>query len=742
MLERKIGATLALALLVMLLAAGAQTATAVKSTTISAAVVPAPFGYSLMFSNPQPITVYGYETQGNNYYQYPAELPSDGTYILATSAISDVSYVYTNLGLEQLQIITPESLDEAYIVDTPSGRYLIYSGNDNLFYSPYLIFYEQQPNASALQAFLVTYNEVNFTWAGNELVFVAPPYGPGTGEPSLTVIWSGGMTSMTLDELLNLPAGCLTWFGSNGGSLPQWAGGVVDSVACTANIVPITTITVNGQNYIVVFAAATRYGHISYVVLGWPSVSELVQLGLLQPLGTDGGLLHIVSLSSNEKYVYVFHQSSATLQLIEPVFATDITEQLSNGSLACVIPQSASVVYYLLWRYRQLQGTVIMMPGEFVLLEYNGTYYYCHGQLGWLTSNMMPLAVGPRYSEITYPIHIYSPVGMPFLLVMSDGTVMEATSTSVPWSTYEHNVIIVVTGAGAEPIRIYTTSIFVSPTTVLATIIVMVTGVVIARSRKTRPVPKITVVYDVAPPAPAEFAPEDLTRDTVQKYVDTYGVCPDALDLADRQYGILTPIPYDLRGEPPLVCNFKTWGATERALKDVARIFRDALWYLKRSGPSYGFFLTSIGEYTPYVYMYKQEEGESPPLTLIRAFESAYHMEKGEIATLPGYKVSKGLVIVVSDDALDDVKKEVDILFGTVKPGASGGRQFSITAYASQRGLNVSVPPTELDTFANEKIHRIVVVSRSNLRELVEFIADITEEEVMKIRGFVGAQGQ
>ena len=699
-----------------------------------AEVIPAPIGYSFQFQNPYPKYIAGYRDKGGNYHPYRAELDT-GTLILA----DDLDYVDKLIsGVEtgKVKKIIDEDIYRAYGIDLPGLDDLIIYGGGKVYISQYNIYINNKPESENAPGPVLVINEYMVDFRESE------KYSLGLAISSLsspvTVITRDGLEITTrLSDLLDVSEACVSWFQYPPPGTP-WVGGIVMSPTCLKNIKVIKTFNYEGRPYAVVFSARTKYGKIQYVIMAAPTAEVLEEAGIISPVRVNEKLHIIKDITLDNTFIYIAPSEKARIEPGTVVHASDATQIITeNGEkkYVCVIPSNTTITYYLLWRNRELKGTVYLEPGEIVLMKIGKKYYYCHGDLSWLDNDDMPIIKASGYKEIKEPILMYTLSGKPFLVFTANGKVYSSNRVKIPFDLYEGNEVFIFAVGDVRPVVITQSSIFASPFFILSVLFVGVVISLVVFSRRKEEPEKIKIILDLPKPTSMKVASKEIVSDVVRKHVDQFGVCPDVLDVV-IYHNILPPLPdkIDNPFQEILLCPFKTNEKTERVLRKLAEILLYSVWALRRSGRSRGFFYTLIGDTMLYMYWYKHEDEKKPEELILNAIESAYRTS----VRYPYYKQSLGLVILVEDELLTRVKKEVEYM-RMLSSGEESVRGYAISSYLSVKGLQSRIPADRLQKFMNEKIPAILVVSESNLTELIEYLEErlvsFAELYYKKVRG-------
>jgi len=700
-----------------------------------AEVLPAPIGYSLTFQKPYPQYIAGYRDVGGHFHPYRASIGETGVLIYAESNLY-IRKLVSGTETGRVRLIKVEDINKAYGINLPSTNDIIVYGGGTVYISHYNIFINTVPEANAPGPILVI-NEYMVDFSKSK------KYSLGLAVPSLTspitVITKDGLQITTrLSDLLGVSESCVTWFQNPPPGVP-WVGGVVMSPTCLKNVGKVyKTFTYEGRPYAVIFSAKTQYGDIDYVILASPTAEVLEMASIISSLRTNPKLHIIKGVTLDNTYIYTAPSPNAMIvrgEILPASDATQIVQVKNETKYVCIMPSNATILYRLLWKNRELRGTVYLLPGETVLFKAGSKYYFCHGDIDWLDNDDMPIVKGPAFKELIHPILIYTISGKKFLVFTSNGKVYSTNNIELPFSVYQGNEIFIYAVHTVRPVIITQTSIFTSPFFILAVLFVgVVVSLVVFGRRKEEP-EKIRIILDLPKPKSLSVASKETMQDVVNKHVDNFGVCPDVLDVV-LYHNVLPPLPEKLESpfEEVLLCPFKTNEETEHILRRVSGILLYSVWANKRIGKNHGLFYTLIGDTMLYTYWYKRED-EPPEEVIVRAVEKAYKTH----IKYPYHKLPLGLVILVEDNLVKQVRKELEYIQLLTTAGSELVRGYAISSYVSVKGVRTSVSPDKLQKFVNEKIPTILVISDKNIHELIEYleerIVSFSELYYRKMRG-------
>jgi len=682
-------------------------------------VVPAPVGYSLTFHEARPARISGYRDSLGNFYPYRANVGETGVLLIVSGRLN-VERLISREETSLVQFVDVVGAGEAYAIAEHRGGFLVVHGGGLLFYSHYDVYAKAEPPPGATGRVLVAYEDyVNFDLAKNYTValFSTSP------QHSVTVVLRRDFSLSTrLADLLGVDEACIARFEERE-DVP-WRGGVIVSPTCARNLEVFRTYTYKGSPYAVVFSANTRYGKIDYVVMAPLSSRTMVEAGLLSYVLAPPEL-HIVKLDRDDVFIYRAFSFDSLAWRIPVVKVIDVTQTVSGEKgekrRVCVLPARAEVEFALLWRSRELEGTVTLEPGEVILYKLENTMYTCRGDMSWLEFDDIPYIRGPAYREFKHPIYISSGSGK-FLAVTSNGKVYLTSNLEIPFRIYEENELFVYKAGGVTRVQLAQTSIVTTPFFVLGVLVlaVLASTIVFGRSRPEKEA-KLKVVIDLPEPKPLTLASSESLGPLLRKHVDMFGVCPDIYEVV-LYHKVLPPLP-DKVVDPSevLMCPFSTNPETERVLRAVAEVFHHAMWAVRRAGKSRGFIYTLVGDTMLYYYWYKVEGERKPEEVIVRAVEAAYRTRP----QYPYHMYPLGLVIVAEGELARAVEREVSYM-QVLSGGDERSRGYALSSYLSVRkGVSPRhIEADALQNFLNEKIPSIIVVSSDTLTRLIEHAAE------------------
>jgi len=716
---------IAVALLLLLPASIVEASTA-KEALVE--VYPAPIGYTVIFQPPYPSRVYGFRDDAGNFYPYRASLENNGLMILIDN-IYRFKTVITSEGASTVKILNDLKLEAIGVTTDKGDNYILFTGGQ-VYTSPYYIFINTvPPNPSAFDVFerrrvlVFSENSVDFR--------ISAQYGYSLGlvvtsqlAPISVYTKDGVLLSMRLSDLLGVSDACITWFSD----LPPgetWIGGVVLSPTCMSNLRVIKTYVYNNRPYAVAFSLKTRYGDIDYVIMAKPTVAVLKYIGILFPV-TASPPLHIAKTADlSVRNIYIAVSDQGYVALGKKFNAIDITQmiEVSKGrrSYVCMIPARSSLVFALAWRRIDISSTsaLELLPGEVVLIEADGKHYFCHGDMSWLDYAELPVVRASQFREIVYPIQLLSSSGQPFLAVLANGKVYLSNDIIIDFNEYQQNELFVYAIGAARRITITQASIFLTPFFGIAVIIVLVFASVVLFKGKKNESDIIRVIIDFPKPYPRKVASENDVVEAAKKHVNMFGVCPDLFDIVIF-HNMLPPLPEKVPDpEQEIVCPFNTNPETESVLRYISNTLLSVLWVTKRTSPSAGYFYTILGNTMLYMYFYKHE-GEPVEKAIVNAVTEAMKIR----IISPFYMMPLGLVIVTTDDRKKVFDDELEYLMTLSTAAGESVRSYAISSYITVKGVPTTEPPDELQKFVNEKVPTILVVSYSNLPELLKYLAE------------------
>jgi len=688
---------------------------------------PAPTGYTIIFQPPYPSRISGYRDNAGNYYPYRASLKNNGVMIL----VGDISLFKTVIspeGTSSVKILNDVKL-EAYGLITDKGSLVLFSGGQ-LYTSRYRIYINTKPvtppsnNIFQNRLVLVIYeNSVDFQLSKYYYTLGLSVTSQDSG---ITIYTKDGMSlSMRLSDLLGVDEACITWF-SNLPSNVYWVGGVILSPTCTRNIKVLKTYVYNGRPYAVVFSLSSKYGDIDYVIMAKPIAAILREANIITYVSVPKYMHIVKNINLELMNIYIAPNERNYIYAGKKLNVTNITQVVtaSKGQPAnyvCMLPSKASVIYALAWRHINITGTTIFdpLPGEVILLSAGGNYYLCHGDLSWMDTTEIPQIKASQYREIVYPIQLYTYSGQPFLTVLANGKVYLANNVLIDYNEYLENEVYTYAAGYIRRISITQSSIFLTPFFAIAVLIALVfIGVVIFRS-KSKKSDLLKIVLDFPKSVPMKVASDEDISNATKKHVSMFGTCPDVYDIA-IYHNLLPPLPEKVDPTQELViCPFNTNSKTESVLRYVANVLLSVLWVTKRTSPSAGYFYTVIGNTMLYMYFYKHEE-ESVDNAIVNAVTEAMKIK----IISPFYLLPLGLVIVTTDSRVKEFENELEYMKILSTAGGEAVRSYAISSYITVKNIPTKVPPDDLQRFMNEKVPIILVVSRSNLGDLLKYLAE------------------
>jgi len=689
--------------------------------TIYATYVPAPVGFSYTFNEPVG-EIYGLRDATGNFYYYMADTSSTKTMVYVGN-LTDIQAVVTGSFTAKLRLLKLFN-EPGIIINTRSSKtgilesYLAYAGV-YVYSSPYKIYYQSTPPTNNTDALAIS-NSLDFTGEWHHALVITNPnqYVSVTRKDGIPV-------TVSLADLLGVSSACVTFFINKPPYVP-WTGGIVLSPVCTKNIQVLVKYVYNGNPYAVVFAANTRFGRIDYVIFAEPSADILDKAGIIS-LVESPNPIHITKLQQANGYFYYAYSQTDNVAPLDSVTAEDIT-QVANNQYICVIPRNTHILYALLWRYRPLNGTIKLGPGELVLFTEGGKTYWCHGDFSWLDTNEIPVVKASKYREIVQPIEIYTLDNTKFLVVISNGIVYDSSHVVIPFDVYQTNNIYIVAMGSVTPLYISQTTILASPFFLIAimTVFAIVTIVVVNRKRKEKRI--LHIVFDVPPPPKSlSLTDMDSLNKISWKHIESFGVCPSTDDLI-IYHQALPPLPDDVRvDEEVIVCPFRTNKRSEAILRELVELLQYGLWFANRIDKRGGYIFTRLADQLLYMYFYKHEDEAVPEEVIVHAFEHAYRSSNKIVAA---YKRSLGLVIVVEPEIYDRLLRDLEEL------GEEG--VINIATYISAKGLASRVPPERLAKFASEEIPRVIIITKDRYTELIEYLGErftAISETYFKLKG-------
>ena len=715
-------AILTLVLVIVILTHIASTAVVVAQTEkiYVAEVLPAPIGYSLTFQKPYPSYITGYRDVGGHYHSYRAAIGETGVLVFVNDRVNIIDKLVSAAETASVKLINVVDLNKVYGLLLPDSEDVIIYGSGVVYISHYNILYTYvPPGDTPSPTLLVSEYIVNFNTSKKYSLALSV----ASSTASITVITKEGIRISTrLSVLLDTPEACVTWFQRLPPGVP-WVGGIIMSPTCTKNIKVMKTYTYEGTPYAVIFSAQTKYGEINYVIMAEPTAQVLEEAGIITAVKVNP-LLHIVpGLTLDNFYVYTAPSKNSRIargEVLQVIDATQLIDVKKEKRYACIIPSGAEVLYKVLWRNRDIKGTVYLDPGEALLFTVANKNYFCHGDLSWIKNNDMPIIRAPAFREIVHPIIMYTISGRNFLVLTANGKVYSTNSIELPFAEYQKNDVFIYAVNTIQPLYVSQTSIFLSPFFALALVFVMVVVGLIVFGRKGKEPEKIRIILDLPKPKAMTTASRETVAEVVRKHVDLFGVCPDVLDIA-IYHSVLPPLP-DKIGSPLeeiILCPFETNQRSEYVLRRVSDVLLPSLWAIRRAGRSHGYLYTLVGNTMLYMYWYKHEDEKKPEELLINAIEAAYRTR----FTYPYNPLPLGLLIVVEDELVPALKKELElmrVLSGTEE--SKGG--YAISSYISIKRVEVSIAPDKLQSFINEKVPSILIVSDKNIPELIEYLGE------------------
>lgn len=709
-----------------------------QQPNLIAEVSPAPVGYLYRFTPPFPNTLYGFRDSAGKYYSYQTLLKPNGTLLLIASYPA-ISTAVTTLGAQEVKTIYREALVTA--IGIRSSKDVIIYGGGLVFTSILDLYYDRLPPYTNTTPYTYVISEMFIDYSEKVRKILAIPR-----QGAISVRTPDGFSqTLYLSDLIQAPEVCVTWFPESAKSDTfPWSGGIAVSPACTENIEIKKTVEYIGRPYAVLFSVKGKWP-VDLVLMSEPRARELELAGLISKIQFNPSYHVIPRATPPNINLYV---AASYLHKISRGFivdALDATITLKNSKV-CPVPEQAEPVYRVMWRDTPMNKTFNVLPGEVFLYKYRDVFYVCFGDLEWIEGGELPIITSPSYSELMHPVYMTAVGGRKFVAVLSNGAVFYGDSVEIPIEGYTNNKLFVLAGGKIQEISVVTTSIFFSVFFIFGVLIAgAVIGIVLA-SRGKPPPERIKIVFDVKKPEPVKLSSEEETATRSRKHLENFGYCPSDIELS-LYYGVLMPLkpPIDPSQET-LVCPEKTNIETEAILRDISWLFLTSFWAVKRLSMRHGYIYTRYGDQVLFMFMYKQEEEKDPGEILMNALIKS--MTTYVHAT---YKISLGLLIIVSRDMVDKVKREIKLLEALEEPSEEVGKfKYDISRYLSYRSDlaaddRYAVNIQNLQSHIDRWIPNILVISSDNVTALIEYLADkfsALVETYMKARGVLFEEKQ